>query len=129
MSDAETEQVLKQASGCVEGECSIDEVDDLLAVLKETEAELEARLEKIMNMVSHLQHINAKEERKTDEVRAFVSDLLRVFSTGVSTELVGDRSYPLCHQERSSTDISHFSSCSNPSPFPQGFLVISPRVP
>merc|ERR1712124_243415 len=37
--------------------------------------------EKIMNTISHLQHINAKEERKTDEVRAFVKDMLRVFNT------------------------------------------------
>lgn len=85
MSEAETEQVLKHATDCVDGECSIDEVSDLLAVLHETEKELEDRLQKVMNMVSHLQHINEKEERKTDEVRAFVSDLLRVFGTDVSS--------------------------------------------
>eukprot|EP00429_Kryptoperidinium_foliaceum_P096916 CAMPEP_0176240450 /NCGR_PEP_ID=MMETSP0121_2-20121125/29383_1 /TAXON_ID=160619 /ORGANISM="Kryptoperidinium foliaceum, Strain CCMP 1326" /LENGTH=116 /DNA_ID=CAMNT_0017579949 /DNA_START=217 /DNA_END=567 /DNA_ORIENTATION=+ len=82
MSEAETREVLKHASDCVEGECSLDDVSELLYVLKDTEKELEDRLEKIMNMVSHLQHINQKEERKTDEVRAFVSDLLRVFSNG-----------------------------------------------
>jgi hypothetical protein len=37
-----------------------------------------------MNMVAHLQHVNEKESRKTDEVRAFVKDMLRVFSTDVS---------------------------------------------
>ena len=84
MSDAEQEQVLKHATDCVEGECSLDEVSELLSVLKDTEHELEHRLEKIMNMVSHLQDINAKEERKTDEVRAFVKDLLSVFSHDVS---------------------------------------------
>mmetsp|Transcript_74173 Transcript_74173/g.214856 ORF Transcript_74173/g.214856 Transcript_74173/m.214856 type:complete len:84 (-) Transcript_74173:144-395(-) len=51
-------------------------------MLKDTEHELESRLEKIMNMVSHLQHLNEKEERKTDEVREFVRDLLRVFAHG-----------------------------------------------
>ncbi len=80
MSDSEQEQVLKHATDCVEGECSLDEVSELLSVLKDTEHELELRLEKIMNMVSHLQHMNAKEERKTDEVREFVKDLLRVFA-------------------------------------------------
>jgi hypothetical protein len=84
MSDSEQEQVLKHATDCVEGECSLDEVSELLSVLKDTEHELEHRLEKIMNMVSHLQHINAKEERKTNEVREFVKDLLRVFSHEVS---------------------------------------------
>jgi hypothetical protein len=86
LSDAETESVLKQATDCAEGECSLDEVSELLYTLKDTEKELEDRLEKIMNMVSHLQHINEKEERKTDEVRAFVSDLLRVFGSDVSDE-------------------------------------------
>lgn len=84
MTDEETETILKSASDCVEGECSIDEVSELLSVLKDTEKELEARMEKIMNMIAHLQHINKKEERKTDEVRAFVQDMLRVFSTDVS---------------------------------------------
>jgi hypothetical protein len=32
-------------------------------------------------MIGHLQHINEKEERKTDEVRSFVRDMLRVFDT------------------------------------------------
>jgi hypothetical protein len=84
MTDDETEAILKTANDCVEGECSIDEVSELLSVLKETEKELEDRMEKIMNMIAHLQHINKKEERKTDEVRAFVQDMLRVFSTDVS---------------------------------------------
>ena len=71
---------MKHASDCANGECSIDEVGELLAVLKETEKELEDRLERIMNMVSHLQHLNEKDERQQDEVRAFVKDLLRVFA-------------------------------------------------
>jgi DNA repair exonuclease SbcCD ATPase subunit len=84
MTDDETNALMKHANDCVEGECSIDEVSDLLNVLKNTEKELEDRLEKIMNMVAHLQHVNEKESRKTDEVRAFVKDMLRVFSTDVS---------------------------------------------
>jgi DNA repair exonuclease SbcCD ATPase subunit len=84
MTDEETEKVLKSAQDCVESECSIDEVDDLLQVLKSTEKELEDRLEKIMNMIGHLQHINEKPERQTNEVRQFVKDMLRVFSTDVS---------------------------------------------
>jgi hypothetical protein len=35
-----------------------------------------------MNMIGSLQHINEKEERKTDEVKAFVRDMLRVFASG-----------------------------------------------
>lgn len=84
MSDEETDAVLKHAGECMEGECSLDEVDDLIKMLKDTEHELETRVEKIMNMVAHLQHINAKEERETNEVRQFISDMLRVFNTDVS---------------------------------------------
>jgi len=81
LSEEETMNVLNKSTECIESECSIDEVDELLTVLKDTEKELEVRLEKIMNTISHLQHINEKEERKTDEVRAFVQDMLRVFNT------------------------------------------------
>jgi len=81
LSEEETMAVINKSNECIESECSIDEVDDLLTVLKDTEKELEERLEKIMNTISHLQHINEKEERQTDEVRAFVKDMLRVFNT------------------------------------------------
>jgi hypothetical protein len=81
MTEDETSTILQKSEECIASECSLDEVDDLLVTLKETEKELEDRLSKIMNMISHLQHINEKEERKTDEVREFVRDMLRVFST------------------------------------------------
>ena len=81
LSEQETESILKSASDCAEGECSIDDVSELIFELKEQEQEMQKRLEKIMNMIAHLQHINAKEERKTDEVRSFVRDMLRVFSS------------------------------------------------
>ena len=84
MSDEDTEQVMQTASDCLEGECSLDEVSELLSVLKDAEKDLEGRLDKIMNMVSQLQHLNEKDARETNEVRAFVKDLLRVFNTDVS---------------------------------------------
>jgi hypothetical protein len=80
LSDAETEKILQSAGDCAEGECSVDDVSELIYELKQQEKEMQQRLEKIMNMISHLQHINEKEERQTDEVRAFVKDMLRVFS-------------------------------------------------
>mmetsp|Transcript_19372 Transcript_19372/g.48238 ORF Transcript_19372/g.48238 Transcript_19372/m.48238 type:complete len:151 (-) Transcript_19372:274-726(-) len=81
LSEEETTAILNKSNECIESECSLDEVDELLTVLKQTEKDLEGRISKIMNTISHLQHINDKEERKTDEVRAFVKDMLRVFST------------------------------------------------
>mmetsp|Transcript_11889 Transcript_11889/g.25175 ORF Transcript_11889/g.25175 Transcript_11889/m.25175 type:complete len:157 (+) Transcript_11889:129-599(+) len=82
LTEEETIAILSKSHECIESECALDEVDELLSVLKDTEVELEGRLQKIMNVISHLQHINEKEERQTDEVRAFVKDLLRVFDTG-----------------------------------------------
>jgi hypothetical protein len=84
LTDAETNALMSKGEDCAAGECSIDDVAELIAELKETEKALEERLEKIMNMVGHLQHINEKEERKTDDVRQFVKDMLRVFSSDVS---------------------------------------------
>jgi molecular chaperone GrpE (heat shock protein) len=83
MSDEETSAILNTAEGCVDGECSLDEVQNLISELKGTEKELSARLVKIKNIIENLQHINEKEERKTDEVRSFVKDMLRVFSSDV----------------------------------------------
>merc|ERR1712161_175719 len=81
MTEDETAAVLKKSEECVESECSLDEGDDLVVTLKDTEKELRSRLENIENMIAHLQHINEKEERKTDEVREFVRDMLRVFNS------------------------------------------------
>merc|ERR1712232_332208 len=80
LSDEETSAILESAHNCAAGECTIDEVSNLVSELKEQEKVLEERLEKIMNMIAHLQHVNEKEDRKTDEVRQFVKDMLRVFS-------------------------------------------------
>eukprot|EP00536_Pseudo-nitzschia_multiseries_P000559 jgi/Psemu1/300167/fgenesh1_kg.7_\ len=82
LTEEETVAILNKSNECIDSECSLDEVEDLLTVLKDTEKELQGRLDNIMNMIAHLQHVNEKEERKTDEVRAFVKDLLRVFDTG-----------------------------------------------
>lgn len=51
-----------------------------MSELKAQEKVLSARLEAVMNMVADLQHINQKDGREVDEIRAFVSDMLRVFS-------------------------------------------------
>lgn len=81
LSNEESTQILQSADDCAAGECSIDEVASLVADLKEQEKLLSQRLEAVMNAVAHLQHLNTKEGRKTDEVRSFVQDMLRVFDT------------------------------------------------
>lgn len=80
LSDEETQGILKSAEECAASECSVDDVASLIEELKIQEGILSERLVKIMNMIAHLQHVNEKKERKTDEVRQFVKDMLRVFS-------------------------------------------------
>lgn len=85
MTEDEITAILDKAHGCVESECAVNDVDDLIVELKDQQKVLQARLENIMNVVAHLQAANAKQDRKTDDVRALVKDMLRVFTTQVSS--------------------------------------------
>ena len=85
MTESEIQTILMKANGCVESECTISDVDDLISELKDQQSVLNARLETIMNVVAHLQAANSSgEQRKTDDVRNIVKDMLRVFTTVVS---------------------------------------------
>jgi hypothetical protein len=89
MTESEIQTILMKANGCVESECAISDVDDLISELKDQQRVLNARLETIMNVVAHLQAANSSgEQRKTDDVRNIVKDMLRVFTTVVSFFLV-----------------------------------------
>ena len=85
MTEDEITAILDKAHGCVESECAVNDVDDLISELKDQQKVLSARLENIMNVVSHLQNANEQKQRKTDDVRAIVKDMLRVFTTQVSS--------------------------------------------
>ena len=81
MSDEETEAILKTIEDCSEHtQCGVDDVASLLEELKDQEKELTARLQSVDNLIQQLDTLNKEEER--DAVRAFVSDLLRVFEHG-----------------------------------------------
>ena len=84
MTEDEITAVLDKANFCVESECAVDDVEDLINELKDQQKVLSTRLETIMNVVAHLQNANELEGRKTDDVRAIVKDMLRVFTTQVS---------------------------------------------
>ena len=86
MSEEEITAILDKAHGCVESECAVADVNDLIAELNDQQKVLTQRLETIMNVVAHLQHANESEARKTDDVRAIVKDMLRVFTTQVRSE-------------------------------------------
>mmetsp|Transcript_32877 Transcript_32877/g.97965 ORF Transcript_32877/g.97965 Transcript_32877/m.97965 type:complete len:155 (-) Transcript_32877:239-703(-) len=80
LSQEETDAIITRASDCAEGECSVDDISGLVGELKDQQDILNARLVDVMNMVAHLQKVNQSKDRKKDEVRAFVQDLLRVFN-------------------------------------------------
>ena len=82
MEPEEVEKLLNQASDCAEGECSLDEVGDLIDILKEQQRELYQRVEKVREMISTLESVNEADERKVDEVRETVKAIFRVFQMG-----------------------------------------------
>lgn len=79
LSEEEVSSIMKSASECAEGECSLDDVSELIFELKEQQKIMQDRLDKTMNMISDLQKLNSKAADR-DEVKAFVKDMLRVFA-------------------------------------------------
>lgn len=82
MADAEIEAIMTQANDCAEGECSLDEVGDLVDVLKGQQKELSDRVDKLRALIKDLEKVNESPNRKTDEVRDTVRALFRVFMLG-----------------------------------------------
>jgi hypothetical protein len=80
MTEEEITAVLDKAHSCVESECSVNDVDTLIAELKDQQQVLNTRLENIMNVIAHLQHANEQKERNKDSIRGIVKDMLRVFT-------------------------------------------------
>lgn len=82
MSAEENELVLKKANDCFEGECSLDDVDDLVVVLKEQQKELKGRVDQVKEMIKSLETVNSGNDREVDQVRETVRAIFRVFQLG-----------------------------------------------
>jgi hypothetical protein len=82
MSADETQKIIAQASDCADGECSLDEVGDLISILKAQQKELSRRVDEVDKMIAGLETVNAQDGRKVDEVRETVRALFRVFQLG-----------------------------------------------
>merc|ERR1711935_1037273 len=65
---------------CAGGECTVDDVNDLLVDLREQKKQMESRLQMIDVMVSKLTSANDDSAREVDGVRQLVLDFLRVFN-------------------------------------------------
>ena len=79
LSEDEVTSIMKAAEDCAQGECSLDDVSELIFELEEQQKLMQERLDKTVNIIGALKEMNAKAEDR-DEVRAFVKDMLRVFS-------------------------------------------------
>lgn len=87
MTESENEALISKANDCVGGECSLDEVGDLIDVLKAQQKELAERVKEVKKVIDTLEHVNEKDERKVDEVRETVRALFRVFQLGESLSI------------------------------------------
>jgi hypothetical protein len=83
MSQEETAEVMKHANDCAHGECSLDEVDELVSVLKSHQKELYDHVEEIKKVTKALKTVTSR-GGEVDEVRETVRALFRVFQLGGS---------------------------------------------
>ena len=82
ISQEETEAIMAHATECVEGECGLDEVDDLIDLLKTQQKELNERVENVRQMIKSLESVNSSDDRSVDEIRETVRAIFRVFQLG-----------------------------------------------
>jgi hypothetical protein len=83
MTQEETENLMHKAEDCVAGECSLDQIDDLIDILKSQQKELYERVNQVKEMVETLEKVNSKSDgRNVDEVRETVRAIFRVFQMG-----------------------------------------------
>eukprot|EP00536_Pseudo-nitzschia_multiseries_P000561 jgi/Psemu1/249689/estExt_Genewise1Plus.C_70059 len=82
MSHEDTENVLETADNCVKGECSLDEIDGLVSLLKDQQKEASGRLQEIKDMIKSLETVNGSDDRSVDEIRETVRAIYRIFQLG-----------------------------------------------
>jgi hypothetical protein len=83
MSQEETDNIMHKAEDCVNGECSLDQIDDLIVLLKGQQKELYDRVNQVKEMVETLENVNSKADgRSVDEIRETVRAIFRVFQMG-----------------------------------------------
>eukprot|EP00537_Pseudo-nitzschia_pungens_P011240 CAMPEP_0172397350 /NCGR_PEP_ID=MMETSP1061-20121228/30039_1 /TAXON_ID=37318 /ORGANISM="Pseudo-nitzschia pungens, Strain cf. pungens" /LENGTH=156 /DNA_ID=CAMNT_0013129487 /DNA_START=11 /DNA_END=481 /DNA_ORIENTATION=+ len=82
MSHEDTDNVLETADNCVKGECSLDEIDGLVSLLKDQQKESSDRLKEIKDMIKSLETVNKSDDRSVDEIRETVRAIYRIFQLG-----------------------------------------------
>jgi hypothetical protein len=87
MSAEEVKAILAEAESCAQGECALDEVENLITNLQQQQSLLNKRISEIDGLIKDLEHVNGKDNRPTDEVRETVRAIFRIFALGVSISL------------------------------------------
>jgi len=82
MSPEELDGLMSDGKDCEEGECSIDDVDDLIGSLLEQQKLLYDRVQELKELVKVLESLNEDESRDVDEVRETVRAITRIFQMG-----------------------------------------------
>ena len=82
MSTDELDGLMTNSKDCGEGECSIDDVDDLIGELLEQQTLLYNRVQELKGLVKGLETLNEDDSRDVDEVRATVRAITRIFQMG-----------------------------------------------
>jgi chromosome segregation ATPase len=85
MTASEAETLMKTANDCAEGECSLDDVEELISVLQQQQKELNTRLHEVKSKITQLETMNRHDERKVDELRETVRALFRIFQLGAKS--------------------------------------------
>ncbi|KAL9185550.1 hypothetical protein ACHAXT_003327 [Thalassiosira profunda] len=82
MTVAEVDAIITEAEACAEGECALDEVENLINNLQDQQSSLSKRIEEIGGLIKDLEHVNGKDDRPVDEVRETVRAIFRIFAMG-----------------------------------------------
>jgi polyhydroxyalkanoate synthesis regulator phasin len=76
------DSIISKGHYCEEGECTVADVEDLIAELQSQQHNLHERVLKVDKMIESLENLNAAGKRDTDEVRATVKAIFNVFNQG-----------------------------------------------
>lgn len=93
ITESEAARVLSKANLCLEEECSLDTVNELLMEMRLQQKMLKGRLEEITELVTVLTEINLLDEgeaekvqaRDIDEIKASVESIARVFTASAKS--------------------------------------------
>ena len=82
LAQKDVDALFKKGEECMEAECDVNSVTNLLEHLKYQEKELTDRVAEIGKIVAILEGRNLKKDREVDEIRETVRAIYRVFQLG-----------------------------------------------